>query len=243
MAKRNSSGLLLGALIGSLIGSTGTLLVLKKLGKLEEKKLAEREAEHIEEVKRYYEAKIKEAKNKVNEEKKNTETAEKVIAEVKNDIKTLERPNKSRISYEGLDVKDEDPTPAFDYSKISKDKYKELQKEYEREEILEEYDEHPHQITKGCYENEPGFHKMELMYYEQNGIFTYMDDTICNTVTEEVIGADNLSLFGTDDASIDGLSGMYDLYLRSSKIMTDFHLIYNGTEDYYKVINNDDDED
>ena len=234
--KNDNVGLLVGTLFGSIIGSTGTILVLKKLKKLEVKHNLEEEAKHIDEIKTYYENKIEEIKGGVINAPKCIEAATKSIE--RSEEKAIENKKPERITYDGLliDNTPEVNKPSFDYSKISRDRYAELQKEYEREEIQEEVDELPHQITKDNYEHGLGFKKLELIYYEQNGIFTYTDDTICNNVTEDIIGADNLSLFGTDDASIDGMSGMYDLYLRSSKIMTDFHLIYNGTEDYYKVV-------
>jgi len=234
--KNNNVGLLVGALFGSIIGSTGTILVLKKLKKLDVKHNLEEEERHIDEIKTYYENKIKEIKNGVIDIPKCVEAAAKSVERSEEKAEEIKYP--ARITYDNLNIdnRPEANKPAFDYSKISRDKYADLQKEYEREEIQEEVDELPHQITKDNYEHGIGFKKLELMYYEQNGLFTYMDDTICNNVTEDIIGADNLSLFGTDDASIDGMSGMYDLYLRSSKIMTDFHLIYNGTEDYYKTV-------
>lgn len=234
----DNMGLLLGFFIGGIVGSTGTLLVMKKLGKLENRNAMEHESQTIAEVSKYYENKIEQIKKEKLVEEKDISTAESVIEAAKDEVKEVPiAMNKGRIQYDGLNISKEPEAPTFDYSKISRDKYKDLQKEYEREEIEEEYNELPHQIGKGTYENSTGYAKLELMYYEQNGIFTYMDDTICNNVTEDIIGAENLALFGTDDASIDGLSGMYDLYLRSNKIMTDFHLIYNGTEDYYKVTN------
>ena len=235
--KNDNVGLLVGALFGSIIGSTGTLLVLKKLKKLDVNRNLEEEEQHIDEIKTYYENKIKEIKNEVIDIPKCVEAAAKSVERSEEKAEEIKRP--ARITFDNLNIdnRPEANKPEFDYSKISRDKYADLQKEYEREEIQEEVDELPHQITKDNYEHGIGFKKLELMYYEQNGLFTYMDDTICNNVTEDIIGADNLSLFGTDDASIDGMSGMYDLYLRSSKIMTDFHLIYNGTEDYYKTVN------
>ena len=58
----DNMGLLLGFFIGGIVGSTGTLLVMKKLGKLENRNAMEHESQTIAEVSKYYENKIEQIK-------------------------------------------------------------------------------------------------------------------------------------------------------------------------------------
>lgn len=120
-----------------------------------------------------------------------------------------------------------------DYAKISR-KYENVNKAIEREEQKEKV-EFPHQITKENYEMSGGYKKEELIYYEQNGIFADMNDNVIDEYTEEYFGLDNLNLFGTDQASLDGKSDPYEIYLRDRALLLDFHIIYNGTEDFEKI--------
>ena len=61
--KNDNLGLLCGTFIGGLLGSIGTILVLKKLKKLEEKEFNKAESQAVNEVTEYYEKKLNELKN------------------------------------------------------------------------------------------------------------------------------------------------------------------------------------
>ena len=251
--KNDNVGLLCGTFFGSVIGSLGTLFVLKKINKLEYKKDLEAEGEHIAEVIEVYEARIKklkdlkisgaaeEAKNDISESDRIVnENAKKAhsridINEIVSEPKSKEEPKITNPKFQYQDrIAEEmkESKPHYDYSKISREQYSDLKKEYEREPIIEE-GKFPHLITQDSYEHAAGYVKEEVMYYEQNGIFaTLDDDTIVDHLTEEYFGLDNLSLFGTEQASLDHKSSLYELYLRDEELHIDYHIIYNGTEDF-----------
>lgn len=251
MRRSTQFAAILGTFFGGLLGSTGTILVFKKLDKLEHKKDLEAEAEHIAEVaetyeirikklKEYYESKEIEEENDISEIKKSDEIVNEKAKEAHKRItldKVIENPDEPKILNPKFVYQDrlaeEDNAKPTDYSKISRDKYTDLKKEYEREPIIDESVKFPHLITQDSYEHAGGYVKEEVMYYEQNGIFaTLDDDTIVDHITEEYIGLDNLNLFGSQQASLDGKSSLYELYLRDEVLHIDYHIIYNGTEDF-----------
>jgi len=262
--KNDNLGLLCGTFLGTIVGSVGTIFVLKKLKKLEYKRDLEAQQKHLNEVYEFYNNKIEELKklktgiNYAAVEQKNVPektpstttltTRIKVTEDGRIDDTILNKSPKTAMQdAQSEDVSDvPDPSdfnigtgiletdrgwrPKVDYAKISKNKFQNLSKEYEREEIEEP--KYPHQITKDSYERAGGYVKEEVMYYEQNGIFATLDDTIVDHLTEEYFGLDNLNLFGTEQASLDGKSDLYEIYLRDEVIHTDYHIIYNGTEDF-----------
>ena len=231
--KNDNIGLLVGTFFGSIIGTVGTMLVLKKMGKLEEKKLNQHEEEVVEEVRNYYRKKIEEIKKNTNSFPKCIEAAEKSVERSEEKAVAIVDKSKTRITFDNVDIKNA-PKAAqqFDYSKISKEQYTDLKKEYEREEPIIEENQYPKQITRDEFERPGGYVKEELMYYEQNGIFTDMADAIVNHCTEKYFGADNLCKLGTPEATLDGRSGMFEIYLRDEEIHHDYHIILNSTDDF-----------
>ena len=246
MIKNAKLGVILGTFLGSILGSTGTILVMKKLKKLEEKQFKKDESEAINEVEKYYENKINQLKNggiKIDytskiESKKESENVTKIsVIDGKKEIITdKESPitNPKFLYQDRLAEEEKNKIQATDYSKIARSKYKDLVKEYDREPPeVEDKHEHIIQITQDNYEHSAGYVKMEVMYYEQNGIFaTLDDDMIVEHLTEEYFGLDILGLIGSPQASLDGKSSQFELYLRDEEIHTDYHIIYNGTEDF-----------
>ena len=125
-----------------------------------------------------------------------------------------------------------------DYSKISRNKYTGLQKEYEREELKIDVVKLPKQITKKEYDFDTRYNKVELMYYETNGIFTTMDDEVHDEYSEEYFGSDNILKFNSPEASLDGQNAFNELYLRDEELKIDYCIVYTS-EDFNKVIANE----
>ena len=252
MFKNDNLGLLCGTFFGAILGSVGTIFTLKKLNKLEYKKDLEAEGERIAEVVEIYENRIKklkdlkisgaaeEAKNDISKSESDkivNENAKNAHSRITLDT-NIDDPDDQKITNPKFLYQDriaeemKENKPNYDYSKISREQYSDLKKEYEREPIIEE-GKFPHLITQDSYEHAAGYVKEEVMYYEQNGIFaTLDDDTIVDHLSEEYFGLDNLSLFGTEQASLDHKSSSYELYLRDEELHIDYHIIYNGTEDF-----------
>ena len=228
MIKSGGLGLLVGTFFGSVLGSIGTILVFKKIGKLEEKKIIEHEEECLEEVRKYYQQKIEEIrKDRIN-------ATECIEFAKKNEVKTepvKETPAKTRITFSDISV-EEPQVKQVDYSKISKDKYTNLQKEYDRDEIEIDEEAYPHLIRKSEFERPGGYVKNEVIYYEQNGIFTDMEDNVIVHLDEKYFGLDTLSNFGSEQARLDNQSGVYEMYLRDEVMHQDYHIIYNGIDDF-----------
>ena len=125
-------GFLLGTFIGGIISSTGTILVLKKLKKLEEKAFNEAESEAILEVTEYYKNKIKYMKKVPVFEVKYAEYEHENPVEYHKEEPKITNP---KFLYQEQIAAEDNKKPIYDYSKISKAKYTDLQKEYEREEL------------------------------------------------------------------------------------------------------------
>ena len=261
------TGLIIGTFVGNLVGSGVTILVMKKLKKLEYKRDLEAQQKQYEEVYAFYNNKIEELKKLKNgvdyaavEVKKSNEKLEK-LNKISNSTSTVKVTADGRIDEEaynnpktmmqerqaaddgsdgpdpsdfnigtGVLERDNGWRPKVDYAKISREKYSNLTKEYEREELVTP--KFPHQITKDMYERAGGYIKEEVMYYEQNGIFADLEDNIVDHLTEEYFGIDNINLFGTEQATLDGKNDLYEIYLRDEELHTDYHIIYNGTEDF-----------
>ena len=213
--KNNIVNILCGAFVGSAIGSFTTFFVLKKLKKLDVERNIEAENKRLDEVYDFYKKKL------IPDEKEKITNPKFLYQEelAKEDKATL---NSSFVKGNKID-----------YSKIAKEEYSDLKKEYERDEIVIDEKAFPHLITKDSYEHAGGYVKEEMIYYEQNGIFaTVDDDTIMDQYTEQYFGLDNLSLFGQPEASLDGKNSLYELYLRDEVMHIDFHIIFNGTDDF-----------
>ena len=90
-----------------------------------------------------------------------------------------------------------------------------------------------HQITKDEYREDSRYAKIEIIYYEVNGVFATLDDKLVEYLDEEYFGIDNLNLFGTKEASLDGKSDLYEIFLRDEFIHTDYHMLYDGFINYF----------
>lgn len=256
MFKNDNLGLICGTFFGAILGSVGTIFTLKKLNKLEYKKDLEAEGERIAEVVEIYENRIKklkdlkisgaaeEAKNDISKSESDkivNENAKNAHSRITLD-KSIDDPDDQKITNPKFLYQDriaeemKENKPNYDYSKISREQYSDLKKDYEREaiDIDEEY--FPEQITMEQFEDEIAYRKENLIYYEQDGVFAGYDDIPVNDVYDEkYFGADNLSLFGSMQASLDGKSSTNELYLRDRIHNVDFHLIYNPTEAFSDI--------
>lgn len=230
-------GLATGVFLGSILGTIGTYFTLKKLKKLDEKCFNEAESKAVNEVKEYYENEIKKLKNlKISGVMDESKKLENEVKNEEKEPKKEENPvitNPKFLYQERLAKEYNDGHKPTDYSKISKVKYTELSKEYEREEPVIEENTYPHLITQDSFEHAGGYVKEEVVYYEQNGIFARLDDdTIVDYLDEQYFGIDNINLFGTPEASLDGKNSLYELYLRDEELHKDYHIIYNGKDDF-----------
>ena len=241
--KNNIVNILCGAFVGSAIGSFTTLFVLKKLKKLDVERNIEAENKRLDEVYDFYKKKLKEIEENAKNQEVKADNLIKAAKESKVEVipDEKEKITNPKFLYQEELAKEDKATlnssfvkgNKIDYSKIAKEEYGDLKKEYERDKIEIDEKAFPHLITKDSYEHAGGYVKEEMIYYEQNGIFaTVDDDTIMDQYTEQYFGLDNLSLFGQPEASLDGKNSLYELYLRDEVMHIDFHIIFNGTDDF-----------
>ena len=240
--KNDNLGLLCGTFFGGLLGSVGTILVLKKLKKLEEKEFNKAESQAVNEVTEYYEKKLNELKNvkifgdvsKLEKDKNLTNEIPEKKPEMKPELVVDKRLEKIEFTspktiMQERQAEEELKKTRFDYSKISKARYEDLTKEYVRDEP--------------DYE-EVLYPKENLIYYEQDGVFAGYDDIpVTDVYDENYFGADNLALLGTPEASLDGLSSMNELFLRDAAHNVDFHIIYDPIHCFSDIENGDSEKD
>lgn len=220
-------GLFIGGAIGVFVG-----------WKLSERSKKDVEEAKMEELQAFYDSKIAELKAVQVDYSKLT----KDIPETsKNEAQNTEENGNGRPKILPLDTTfyhpdGTDDLPPFDYSKLSHN-YTDLQKTYDREADLkgENKPYFPRQISRKQFETPNEFLKVKLTYYEQNGIFTDMNDWPDDTIDEDYFGLDNLSKFGTEEANIDGEFGGDTLYFRDERAQKDFMILYDGVTDFNDV--------
>jgi hypothetical protein len=80
----------------------------------------------------------------------------------------------------------------------------------------------PHQITEDEYKEDSRYAKIEIIYYEVDGVFATFDYKLVEYLNEEYFGIDNLNSF-------------YDCntYLRDETIHVDYHMVYEGCTSYF----------
>lgn len=81
----------------------------------------------------------------------------------------------------------------------------------------------PQPITEAEYKEDNRYAKIEIIYYEVDGVFTTFDDKLVEHLNEEYFGYDNLNR----------LNAYYNVYLRDEKIHVDYHMIYEGCTSYF----------
>ena len=91
----------------------------------------------------------------------------------------------------------------------------------------------PHQIAEDEYKEDSRYAKIEIIYYEVEGVFATFDDKLVEYLDEEYFGIDNLNLFGTKQASLDGKSNLYEIYLRDERTHVDYPMVYDGCTSYF----------
>lgn len=248
-------GFAVGAIVASAVSSTVSVFLINKFKKQDIQ-------EEIDKITNFYDQKIKEIL-KEKSEKKSIQPEIK-IDEIEKSFKEKNTSNPSpkimlqdQLAKEKASFGSDDPADMnegtaqlevdrgiritrngntnnrVDYSKMYKD-YEVLAKEYEREDEKEEI-KFPVQITKDDYDMTGAYRKEELIYYEQNGYFVDEVGNICDEYSENYFGINNISLFGTPKASLDGQSSIYELYLRDKDTRIDFHIEINKDDDYDKI--------
>lgn len=90
-------------------------------------------------------------------------------------------------------------------------------------ELIKPIENFPHQITKDEYEEDGRYAKIEIIYYEVDGVFATLDGKLVEYLSEEYFGIDNLNLFNTD----------CNIYLRSETKYVDYHMVYEGCTSYF----------
>ena len=80
----------------------------------------------------------------------------------------------------------------------------------------------PHQITEDEYKEDGRYAKIEIIYYEVDGVFATLDDKLVEYLDEEYFGIDNLNSFN-----------VCDIYLRDESIHVDYHMFYEGCTSYF----------
>jgi hypothetical protein len=80
----------------------------------------------------------------------------------------------------------------------------------------------PHQITEDEYKEDNRYAKLEIIYYEVDGVFATFDGKLVKYLEEEYFGIDNLNSFK------DG-----NTYLRDETIHVDYHMVYEGCTSYF----------
>ena len=88
---------------------------------------------------------------------------------------------------------------------------------------IEPTEKFPHQITENEYKEDGRYAKIEIIYYEVDGVFTTFDDKLVEYLSEEYFGIDNLNSFDTD----------CNIYLRSETKYVDYHMVYEGCTSYF----------
>lgn len=81
----------------------------------------------------------------------------------------------------------------------------------------------PHQITEDEYKEDGRYAKIEIIYYEVDGVFATFDGKLVEYLSEEYFGIDNLNLFNAD----------CNIYLRSETKYVDYHMVYEGCTSYF----------
>ena len=90
-------------------------------------------------------------------------------------------------------------------------------------EIIKPTENFPHPITEDEYKEDSRYAKIEIIYYEVEGVFTTFDDKLVEYLDEEYFGLGNLNR----------LNAYYNVYLRDEKIHVDYHMVYEGCTSYF----------
>ena len=90
-------------------------------------------------------------------------------------------------------------------------------------ELIKPIEKFPHQITENEYKEDGRYAKIEIIYYEVDGVFATFDGKLIEYLCEEYFGIDNLNLFGRD----------CNIYLRSETKYVDYHMVYEGCTSYF----------
>ena len=81
----------------------------------------------------------------------------------------------------------------------------------------------PYQITEDEYKEDSRYAKIEIIYYEVDGVFATLDDKLVEYLDEEYFGFDNLNLFNEN----------CNIYLRDEIKHVDYHMFYEGYTSYF----------
>jgi len=81
----------------------------------------------------------------------------------------------------------------------------------------------PRQISEDEYEEDGRYAKIEIIYYEVDGVFATFDGKLVEYLNEEYFGIDNLNLFNE----------YCNICLRDETIHVDYHMVYEGCASYF----------
>lgn len=196
----------IGMAAGGGIGTGMTILILKR-------KLVRQKDAEVEEVRAYYKQKIEELKAQIPKKEaekapENEEKEQKSEEKLSQKVGLAER-NTAEIGHKKVQ------SEFVDYTKFSK-----IQNNYTGNNAKELFN-YPHEITEDEFDNEEGYDKVILTYYENDDIMADINDRVSEYTVED-FGFENLSDFNFDNLK----------YLRNEKSKTDFKIIYEPTMSY-----------
>ena len=183
-----------------------TILILKR-------KLVRQKDAEVEEVRAYYKKKIEELKAQIHKDDVVIELEE-PKKEAKKDEKLSQKVGLAERNTADLGHK-KVQSEYVDYTKFSK-----IQQKYTGNEAKSVFN-YPHEITEDEFDNEEGYDKVILTYYENDDIMADVNDRISDYTVED-FGFENLSDFDDDNLK----------FLRNEKSKTDFKIIYESTMSY-----------
>lgn len=219
-------GFVLGLTIGSTIGTIAGYFLSKKFFK------PEQQMPNNNEIKEFYENKIKEILNE------NKPKIEPKVPEVKVN-------NSNTVPASALEP-DGTPKNVNTYApKVTEKDYTAYNKMYVKDDggnnfnIRENFvkvDTFPHKITGEQWFKDKEYSKVTLIYYENDSVFATVGDEPTD-YTEEYFGLDNLNEFGRSSNANMGHDS-WTLMLRDELTKTDFQILYDGESSWETVFQN-----
>ncbi|MBP5594218.1 MAG: hypothetical protein J6Y02_02460 [Pseudobutyrivibrio sp.] len=199
----------LGTALGGGLGTLGTMIVLKR-------KLNREKEQEIEELRAYYKKKMRELDAK---------SAEKKPVSKKNEENVEEKEEKSKENLTQKVGLAERNTADLGRQKVHNEhvdytKYSKIAENYTGEEAKNLF-QYPHEITEDEFDNEGGYKKVILTYYECDDIIADVNDQQSEYTVED-FGYENMNDFG-----FEGIK-----YLRNDKKEEDYKIIYEPTLSY-----------
>lgn len=168
-------------------------------------------------VKKYVKKDVDKAENAISESKNDLEN------QIKKDVSTLDEVYKIEPNNHALDYHNMYKKTNFD-SRFEKDIGKD---------ITSGSPEFPEFTLRRELSKWPNYEYVVLTYYEKDGLFVNVDDSVNFDYSEDFFGLDNLGMFGvvgdpSDSADV--------IYLRDDRTQTMYELHYEGLATYEEAV-------